>query len=87
MTNEYVFFGGKRIAMDTVSGGGGGTIGSTYYYAEDFLGSSRAMVQAGQTSACFDADFLAGAAALRRPCEGFILSLPKGAPLPALFTA
>ena len=58
MTNEYVFFGGKRVAMDTVSGGGGGTIGSTYYYAEDFLGSSRTMVQSGATSACFDADFL-----------------------------
>ena len=44
--------------MDTVSGSGGGSIGTTYYYAEDFLGSSRAMVQAGATSACFDADFL-----------------------------
>jgi RHS repeat-associated protein len=29
-----------------------------YYYAEDFLGSSRAMVQSGTTSPCFDADFL-----------------------------
>jgi RHS repeat-associated protein len=51
ITNEYVFFGGKRVAMRVVSSG------TTYYYAEDFLGSSRAMVQASQTSPCFDADF------------------------------
>jgi RHS repeat-associated protein len=50
-TNEYVFFGGKRIAMRNVSSG------TIYYYAEDFLGSSRTMVQAGQTSVCYDADF------------------------------
>ena len=55
ITNEYVFFGGKRIAMDVISSG---SISSTYYYAEDFLGSSRAMVQAGATTPCFDADFL-----------------------------
>lgn len=51
-TNEYVFFGGKRIAMRNVSAG------NIYYYEEDMLGSSRTMVQAGQTSVCFDADFL-----------------------------
>ena len=28
-----------------------------YYYAEDILGSSRTLVQAGQTSPCYDADF------------------------------
>jgi RHS repeat-associated protein len=50
-TNEYVFFGGKRIAMRSVSSG------TIYYYAEDMLGSSRTMVQAGATSVCFDADF------------------------------
>src|SRR5271154_2291452 len=50
-TNEYVFFGGKRIAMRNVS------TGTIYYYAEDMLGSSRTMVQAGQTSVCYDADF------------------------------
>ena len=50
-TAEYVFFRGKRIAMRTVSSG------TVYYYAEDFLGSSRTMVQSGATSACFDADF------------------------------
>jgi len=32
--------------------------GNIYYYEEDMLGSSRTMVQAGQTSVCFDADFL-----------------------------
>jgi len=50
-TNEYVFFGGKRIAMRNVS------TGTIYYYAEDFLGSSRTIVQAGGTSPCYDADF------------------------------
>jgi RHS repeat-associated protein len=55
ITNEYVFFGGRRIAMDLVSSG---SITSTYYYAEDFLGSSRTMLQSGASSPCFDADFL-----------------------------
>ena len=32
ITDEYVFFGGKRIAHKSVSGG------SVYYYAEDMLG-------------------------------------------------
>ncbi|HXX19881.1 MAG TPA: RHS repeat-associated core domain-containing protein [Candidatus Acidoferrum sp.] len=50
-TNEYVFFGGKRIAMRNVS------TGTIYYYAEDMLGSSRTIVQAGATSPCYDADF------------------------------
>ncbi|HKV04947.1 MAG TPA: RHS repeat-associated core domain-containing protein [Candidatus Acidoferrales bacterium] len=50
-TNEYVFFGGKRIAMRNV------TTGTIYYYTEDMLGSSRTMVQDGQTSPCYDADF------------------------------
>jgi RHS repeat-associated protein len=50
-TNEYVFFGGKRVAMRNVSSG------TIYYYAEDMLGSSRTIVQAGQTSPCYDADF------------------------------
>ncbi len=46
-----VFFGGKRVAMRNVSSG------TIYYYEEDMLGSSRTMVQAGQTSVCYDADF------------------------------
>ena len=51
ITNEYVFFGGKRIAMRNVSSG------TIYYYEDDMLGSSRTMVQAGQTSVCYDGDF------------------------------
>ena len=31
--------------------------GTIYYYEEDMLGSSRTLVQAGQTSVCYDADF------------------------------
>ncbi len=31
--------------------------GTIYYYEEDMLGSARTMVQAGQTSVCYDADF------------------------------
>ena len=50
-SNEYVFFGGKRIAMRNVLSG------VIYYYSEDMLGSSRTIVQAGQTSPCYDADF------------------------------
>jgi RHS repeat-associated protein len=50
-TSEYVFFGGKRVAMRSIS------TGAIYYYAEDMLGSSRSIVQDGQTSPCFDADF------------------------------
>jgi len=50
-TNEYVFFAGKRVAMRTVSSG------TIYYYEDDMLGSARTMVQAGQTSLCYDADF------------------------------
>src|SRR5208282_5193883 len=51
-TNEYVFFGGRRIAIRSVSSG------AIDYYEEDMLGSSRTLVQAGGTSPCFDADFL-----------------------------
>jgi RHS repeat-associated protein len=47
--NEYVFFGGKRVALVPASGG-------ALYYAEDMLGSSRVMVQANGTL-CYDADF------------------------------
>lgn len=52
LKDEYVYFGGKRIAeRDAASG-------NIYYYIADHLGSAREMVQAGQTSACYDADFL-----------------------------
>jgi RHS repeat-associated protein len=47
--NEYVFFGGKRVAQVPATGG-------ALYYAEDLLGSSRVMVQANGT-VCYDADF------------------------------
>jgi RHS repeat-associated protein len=50
-TSEYVFFGGKRIARRDVASG------NIFYYAEDMLGSSRTLVQAGQTTPCYDADF------------------------------
>jgi RHS repeat-associated protein len=51
ITDEYVFFRGKRIAHRSVSSG------TIYYYEEDMLGSSRTIVQAGQTSPCYDSDF------------------------------
>jgi RHS repeat-associated protein len=47
---EYVFFGGKRIARR-------GPAGQLFYYVADHLGTSRMMVRAGQTSACYNADF------------------------------
>ena len=47
--NEYIFFGGKRIAM-LPSGG------SAQYYVEDMLGSSRVMTTNTGTT-CYDADF------------------------------
>lgn len=47
--NEYIFFGGKRVAMVPASGG-------ALYYAEDMLGSSRVMVESSGTL-CYDADF------------------------------
>jgi RHS repeat-associated protein len=50
ITDEYVFFGGKRIAHRVVSGN------AIYYYAEDFLGSSRVMTTSAGT-VCYDADF------------------------------
>jgi len=51
LKNEYVFFDGHRIAQRNSSG-------TVYYYVADHLGSAREMVEAGQTSACYDADFL-----------------------------
>jgi RHS repeat-associated protein len=52
---EYVYFRNTRIAQNIVSGG---SITGTYFYAADFLGSSRTIVESGATSPCFDADFL-----------------------------
>ena len=48
-TNEYIFFGGQRIA--TLPAGS-----APLYYAEDFLGSSRVMVTSTGI-VCYDADF------------------------------
>ncbi|GAC1623303.1 MAG: hypothetical protein NVS9B13_16940 [Candidatus Acidiferrum sp.] len=50
VTDEYVFFGGKRIAHRVISGG------SIYYYAEDSIGSSRVITTSAGT-VCYDADF------------------------------
>jgi RHS repeat-associated protein len=47
---EYVFFGGRRIARRDPSG-------TVYYYFGDHLGTSRVIVQAGQTAACYEADY------------------------------
>ncbi|MFZ3215139.1 MAG: RHS repeat-associated core domain-containing protein [Candidatus Acidiferrales bacterium] len=50
ITDEYIYFGGKRIAHRLVS------TNAIYYYAEDVLGSSRALgTSAG--ALCYDADF------------------------------
>jgi RHS repeat-associated protein len=49
ITNEYVYFGGKRIARRNS--------GTVYYNVGDHLGTSREIVQAGQTTPCYDADF------------------------------
>jgi RHS repeat-associated protein len=50
ITDEYVYFGGKRVAHRVVSGN------SVYYYAEDLLGSSRALATSAG-ALCYDADF------------------------------
>lgn len=47
--NDYVFFGGKRVALVPASG-------SALYYAEDLLGSSRVIVESNGTL-CYDGDF------------------------------
>jgi RHS repeat-associated protein len=48
-TAEYVFFGGKRVAMLPAGA-------TAQYYVEDFLGSSRVMTTNNGTL-CYDADF------------------------------
>jgi RHS repeat-associated protein len=47
--NEYIFFGGKRVAMLPAGG-------NPEYYAEDFLGSSR-VTTTNNGTVCYDADF------------------------------
>jgi len=46
--NEYIFFGGKRVALVPSSG-------NKLFYAEDLLGSSR--IVANSSAICYDADF------------------------------
>ena len=48
--NEYIFFQGKRIARRNSSN-------TVFYYFTDRIGTGRVIVQAGQTSACYDADY------------------------------
>jgi hypothetical protein len=47
--SEYVFFGGKRLAVRVSSG-------NVYYYVGDHLSSSRAIVNSGG-DICYDADY------------------------------
>ena len=53
ITNEYIFFGGQRIARRDPSS-------NVFYYFSDHLGTARAIaeVPSGQTTAtkCYDAD-------------------------------
>jgi RHS repeat-associated protein len=51
ITDEYVFFGGRRVSHRVVSSG------NIFYYVEDFLGSSRVITQSNG-AVCYDADFL-----------------------------
>ena len=51
ITSEYIFFVGKRVARRIVA------TGNVCFDAEDMLGSSRTIVQVGQTAPCYDADF------------------------------
>jgi RHS repeat-associated protein len=48
--NEYIYFTGKRIARQDSSN-------NIFYYFADHLGTAREIIQAGQTSVCYDADF------------------------------
>ena len=50
LSNEYIFFRGRRIARRDSSN-------DIYYYFADHLGTSRSIVQSGSTSPCYDADF------------------------------
>jgi len=48
--NEYIYFGAARIARRDSSG-------NVFFYLADQLGTSRKILQNGQTTACYDADF------------------------------
>ena len=47
--NEYIFFGGRRVAMLPAGG-------NAQFYAEDFLGSAR-VITTNNGTVCYDADF------------------------------
>ncbi len=47
---EYAFFNGQRIARRDYQG-------NVNYYVGDHLGTARAILQAGQSAPCYDADF------------------------------
>jgi RHS repeat-associated protein len=49
LQNEYIFFGGKRVARRDATG-------TVYYYFADHLGSSRVITNATGT-VCYEADF------------------------------
>src|SRR5213082_2453386 len=57
-TAEYIFFGGKRIAMIPWSGASCSStvVGNPIYYVEDLLGTSRVITDASGV-VCYDADF------------------------------
>lgn len=50
ITDEYIYFGGRRIAHRAVSSN------TFYFYVEDMLGSSRALATSAG-ALCYDADF------------------------------
>jgi RHS repeat-associated protein len=54
-TAEYIFFGGKRIAMIPYSGSPA-VAGNPIYYVEDLLGTSR-VITTNIGVVCYDADF------------------------------
>src|SRR5207245_6354220 len=57
-TAEYIFFGGKRIAMIPWSGASCSStaVGNPIYYVEDLLGTSR-VIATNTGAVCYDADF------------------------------
>jgi len=50
MGDEFIFFGDKRIARRD-------SFDNVFYYFADHLGTLRVILQAGQTTPCYDADF------------------------------
>jgi len=51
ITDDYIFFNGKRIARQNISSG------NRYFYFSDHLGTTRVIAQAGISTACYDADY------------------------------